>query len=62
MKKLDRIDLYKALWICWFYAFFLERSSTATRLRAGLQSFSDLTLQAEEGTLYPCLYRLERQG
>ncbi len=62
MKKPDRLDLLQGTLDLLVLRILSREKLHGYAIARRLADFSDSILQAEEGTLYPCLYRMERQG
>jgi len=62
MKKPDRIDLLQGTLDLLVLRILSREKLHGYAIARRLADFSESILQAEEGTLYPCLYRMERQG
>ena len=62
MKKPGRIDVLQGTMDLLVLRILARKKLHGYAIARKLADLSDSALRAEEGTLYPCLYRMERQG
>lgn len=62
MKKADQVNVLQGTMDLLVLRILNREKLHGYAIARKLAELSDSALQAEEGTLYPCLYRMERQG